>query len=165
MRLIVLNVIFFLFLSNLYGVTLSEVEAKKLNSAGLVELEKGNPGKAFSFFSMALQHDPEKKHYYNNLAVSLMKMGSYDEAEKYLHKGILLDSNYTKALANMAVVLFHQRRFSESYMYYLMSKSSDPAYAENRFKKEKVMRKLKDISLHNPQDGEVKEIIHYIGIE
>ena len=163
MRLIVLNIIFFLFLSNLYGITVSEVEAKRLNSAGLAELAKGNPGKASHFFTMALQHDPGKKHYYNNLAVSLMKMGSYDKAEKYLRKGIFLDSNYTKALANMAVVLFHQRRFSESYMYYLKSKKSDPAYAENRFKKEKVLRKLKDISSQNPDDGEVKEIINYMG--
>lgn len=155
--------VFFLFLSNVYGNTVSEVEAKKLNGAGLMELESGNPGKAFHFFNMALQHDPEKKHYYNNLAVSLMKMGVYDKAEKYLRKGIILDSNYTKALANMAVALFHQRRFSESYIYYLMSKNSDPVYAENRFKKEKVLLKLKDISLRNPEDKEVKRIINYVG--
>ncbi len=127
-----------------------------------MELAKGNPEEASAFFRMALQRDPGKKHYYNNMAVSLMKRGSYNEAEKYLLKGISLDSNYTKALANMAVVLFHQRRFYESYNYYIRSKKTDPVYAKNRFKKDRVLRKLKDISTRNPEDDDVKKIIEHL---
>jgi len=162
MRLIVLKAVFFLSLSSLYGFTVSEVEADKLNRSGLAELSGGNPGKASGFFIRALQRDPAQKHYYNNLAVSLMKMGNYTDAEKYLLKGLSLDRNYTRALANMAVVLFYQRRFYESYIYYLRSKKSDPVYADNRFKRERVLRKLKDIYSRNPDDDEVKEIIIYL---
>jgi Tfp pilus assembly protein PilF len=165
MRMAVLTAFFFLSLPSLYGITGAEVEAKKLNRSGLMELAKGNPGRASVFFRMALQRDPDKKHYYNNMAVSLMKTGSYNEAEKYLLKGISIDSNYTKALANMAVVLFHQRRFYESYNYYMRSKKSDPVYADKRFKKERVLRKLRDISSGNPEDDEVKKIINHLGKE
>ena len=162
MRMTVLASVFFISLSSLYGNAVAEMEAKKLNRSGLMELAKGNPGEASVFFKMALQRDPDKKHYYNNMAVSLMKTGSYNEAEKYLLKGISLDSNYTKALANMAVVLFHQRRFYESYNYYIRSKKTDPAYAKNRFKKDRVLRKLKDISRRNPEDDDVKKIIEHL---
>jgi Tfp pilus assembly protein PilF len=162
MRMAILTAVFFLSLPSLYGITAAEAEAKKLNRSGLMELEKGNPGEASVLFRMALQRDPGKKHYYNNMAVSLMKTGSYNEAEKYLLKGISLDSNYTKALANMAVVLFHQRRFYESYTYYIRSKKTDPVYAKNRFKKDRVLWKLKDISSRNPEDDDVKKIIDHL---
>lgn len=153
--------VLFLF-SPLNAASGSEAEAKELNRDGLIELAGGNPGRASVFFRRAIKLDPSKKHYYNNMAVSLMKSGNYHDAEKYLKKAIVMDSNYTKALANMAVVLFHQRRFSESYKYYMLSKKTDPAYAENRFEKERVLRKLKDFSSQNPDDNEVKDIIDYL---
>ena len=140
----------------------SESEAREFNIAGMKELAKGNSEEAEKFFRMALKYDPHHKRYYNNLAVSLMKRGRYDEAEKYLLVSISMDRNYTKALANMAVVLFHQRRYFDSYRYYLRSKSSDPYYADQRFKKERVVSKLKDISAKNPGDDDIKGILEYL---
>ncbi len=140
----------------------SEVEARAFNISGMKELSRGNHERAEEFFKMALKRDPMQKHYYNNLAVSLIKRSRYDEAEKYLHVSISMDSNYTKALANMAVLLFHQRRYIESYRYYIRSKGSDPLYADERFKRERVVRKLKDISAENPGDDDIKGILEYL---
>lgn len=161
MRLVFLSlIVFFSFCSS--AVVASESEAKAFNITGMKELTKGNHERAEECFKMALKRDPLQKHYYNNLAVSLIKRRRYNEAERYLHVSISMDRNYTKALANMAVVLFHQRRYIESYRYYIMSKSSDPLYADKRFKKERVVRKLKDISAENPGDENLKGIIEYL---
>jgi tetratricopeptide (TPR) repeat protein len=159
MRLFLLSI---LFLFSFYTAHASEIEAGALNISGMKELSKGNPDRAGEFFKMALKLDPMQRRYYNNLAVSLMKRSRYDEAEKYLLVGISMDPNYSKALANMAVLLFHQRRYIESYRYYLRSKSSDPLYADERFKRERVVRKLKDISAENPGDDDIKWILEYL---
>jgi tetratricopeptide (TPR) repeat protein len=162
MRLFLLSILFLFLFFCFSTVHASEVEAGALNISGMKELSKGNYERAEVFFKMALKRDPMQKHYYNNLAVSLMKMSRYDEAEKYLLVSISMEPDYTKALANMAVLLFHQRRYIESYRYYSRSKSSDPFYADERFKRERVERKLKDLSAENPDNEDIKGILEYL---
>lgn len=91
-----------------------------------------------------------------------MRLGEYAKAEEHLKRSLELDGSYARALSNMSVTLFHQRRYIESYNYYLLAKKADSEYSKKRFSKERVSSYIKKLSDGKPEDAELKRIKDFV---
>ncbi len=138
------------------------VSAEELNSMGMDKLRAGNNIAAAGYFRKAITVDPSRKIYYNNLAAAYIRLEDYYKAEGQLLTAIAIDPDYTKALSNMSYVMFKTGRYSEAYSYYLRAKNSDPSYTEKRFERGRVLARLREQSLQNPDDKNLKKIILYL---
>lgn len=138
------------------------LNAESLNSKGMHELEAGNNRAAAEYFLQAIKSDPSKKNYYNNLAAAYIRIRDYSRAEQLLSMAITLDPNYAKALANMSVEMFRTGRYKKAYEYYKRAEQSDPAYTGERFRKKRVLARLKEEAKSNPDDHSLKIMIKQI---
>jgi len=125
-------------------------------------LNEGDPESASGYFIKAVIAEPSNKYYSNNMAASLMRRGDYHGAEKFLRHAIGLDAEYTRALSNMSITLFHLGRYRESYSYYIRSLQADRVYTKTRFEKGRVRAAIKKISDKNPDDYNIKRILDYL---
>ncbi len=142
----------------LLSFNLFAADSSYYNQRGLDELRAGSPEKAAEFFTRAVESDPLKKHYHNNLAAAYIRLGEYSRAELSLKNSLKLDGSYAKALSNMSVVLFHLGRYRESYRYYLKSKSADRDYTEKRFEPGRVSSAVNKLSSEKPGDRDLRRI-------
>ncbi len=134
----------------------------ELNQRGMEELKSGNNAAAVDYFKKAIEKDPSRKHYYNNLAAAYMRMEDYGPAEQQLLLAIAIDPLYTRALSNMAVLCFKTGRYREAYGYYKKAKESNPEYTAERFDREKTLKRLRELSEKNPDDENLKKMIRYL---
>ena len=124
--------------------------AAVLNSEGLERLHACDFSSAELLFADAVNKNPGVKHYHNNLAVSLMRQGKYEEAIGPLEKAISIDPEYAKALSNMAIVCFRLSRYREAYGYYKLSRSADREYTEVRFARDRISREVDQLMEKDP---------------
>lgn len=124
--------------------------AAVLNSEGLERLHACDFSSAELLFADAVNKNPGVKHYHNNLAVSLMRQGKYEEARGPLKKAISIDPEYAKALSNMAIVCFRLSRYREAYGYYRLSFRADREYTDARFARDRISREVDQLMEKDP---------------
>lgn len=156
--------LFIYFYAALFSASLNAASwnSSSLNQKGMEELRNNRPDIASEYFIQAISADPKQKHYHNNLAAAYMRLGKYAKAEEHLKRSLELDGSYARALSNMSVTLFHQRRYIESYNYYLLAKKADSEYSKKRFSKERVSSYIKKLSDGKPEDAELKRIKDFV---
>lgn len=135
---------------------------KVLNEIGFLYLKKKNYYEAEKFFLLSIIKNPSVKYYYNNLSVVYINQGRYKEAYDNLKIAIAIDPNYVKALSNLSLTCFLLFRFFESYDYYKRAKEVDELYTQNRFEKNKTIKKIESISKDNPDNSQIKSILNYL---
>ena len=129
---------------------LNDADGSILNQAGLDRLRAGDNTGAEKFFRQSIGKDPGRGVFHNNLAVSLMRQGKYEEARGPLKKAISIDPEYAKALSNMAIVCFRLSRYREAYGYYKLSRSADREYTEVRFARDRISREVDQLMEKDP---------------
>jgi len=137
--------------------------AAVLNSEGLERLHACDFSSAELLFADAVNKNPGVKHYHNNLAVSLMRQGKYEEAIGPLEKAISIDPEYAKALSNMAIVCFRLSRYREAYGYYKLSRSADREYTQSRFSRDRVGREIDRLREEDPGNSVYKMMHNRLG--
>ena len=76
---------------------------------GMLNLEQKNPMLAVSNLTRAVHEDPSDARLHNGLAVVLKQVGWTNGAEQELQKAIDLNSDYTEAHFNLALLYLEQR--------------------------------------------------------
>jgi tetratricopeptide (TPR) repeat protein len=135
-----------------------DVDGSIANKAGMIRLRDGDYINAEKCFAESIRRNPAGKHFYNNLAVALMRQGKYIPAYALLKKAISIDPDYSKALSNMAIVCFHLSHFKEAYNYYLLSHRADREYTNQRFEKKRIARKIELLMKSDPENATYKAI-------
>ncbi len=132
------------------------------NARGMDLLRNNEPEQAERFFADSIKSNPEIKHYYNNLAVALMRQGEYKRAYDPLKRAVELDPSYARALSNLAIDCFHLSRFREAYAYYLRARSADRKYADQRFEKTRVIRKIEELRREAPGNDDYGRLLEHL---
>ncbi len=142
---------------------LNDADGSILNQAGLDRLRAGDNTGAEKFFRQSIGKDPGRGVFHNNLAVSLMRQGKYEEARGPLKKAISIDPEYAKALSNMAIVCFRLSRYREAYGYYKLSRSADREYTQSRFSRDRVGREIDRLREEDPGNSVYKMMHNRLG--
>ncbi len=122
-------------------------------------LADNRPAEAEIYFRQAIEENDRIEYYYNNLAVSLIHQKKYKEAITYLNKAIVINSDYVKAVSNLAVCYFYLSDYRKAYHYYKKAEKLNADYVKNRFTREKVKEKTKNIENKNYDEKKVDEIM------
>ena len=85
-----------------------------LLEAGYQALEEGRRDDAREAFQRALEHDPQVKEAYNNLATFAMQEGRVHEAKALLNKALEIDPNYLVARTNLAQLFVREGRIDKA---------------------------------------------------
>lgn len=107
-------------------------DANSLNSVG-VRLERKMPDFAGRCYTRSLELDPRKWTYAKLGIIELEQRRPLDKAEDYLRKSLDLDSNYSPALAALAMVRIYQNKASEAIGFAQQSVSADPNWAHSHY--------------------------------
>jgi predicted O-linked N-acetylglucosamine transferase (SPINDLY family) len=81
---------------------------------GLIAHDQADPLQAIEHFKKAISKEPDQSLHYNNLAVILISMALYREAEVLLQKALHINPGYHDAICNLGLSLYHQKRFSHA---------------------------------------------------
>ena len=136
--------------------------ALKANAEGMEFLKAGDCGKAEILFRKAVDADPLRMNYHNNLAVSFMRRKNYKEAFPCLQKAIAIDDRYAKALSNMAITCFYLGKYMDAYKYYLRAEDADKEYTTARFERNKALARIEQLSKENPDNSDYKQMLEYL---
>jgi tetratricopeptide (TPR) repeat protein len=89
-------------------------EAADLYDRGMKAYRGGQPDAAVDLFRAAIDKDPKFVAAYNDLAVVLLRLRKYPEAEAVLRKGLEQDAKSPDLQANLGAALNHQNHFAEA---------------------------------------------------
>ncbi len=130
------------------------------NIKGLQLLDQNKPQESETCFRQAIAENKKVKYYYNNLAVSLMMQKRYNEAIIELNKAIIIDSLYVKAVSNIAVCYFYLKDYKNAYRYYKIAKEINTDYVNDRFNREKLKEKTRDMKIEGCNENKIDELIN-----
>lgn len=89
-------------------------EATDLYDRGMRTYRSGQPDAAVDLLRAAIDKDPKFVAAYNDLAVVLLRLRKYPEAEAVLRKGLEQDAKSPDLQANLGAALNHQNHFAEA---------------------------------------------------
>jgi Flp pilus assembly protein TadD len=101
-------------------------DAESLNLDGLHYLYIENDyTKAEDFFRKSISASPSYSAAYNNLGITLDKVGRYDEAIGYFLEAIKINPNYAKAYNNLGISYKNKNQLDEAKEAYLKAMQLD----------------------------------------
>ena len=104
-------------------------DAKAFNDLGESYQREGNDTKAISYFSHAIQLDPQFAHAYNNRGYGYHCEGRYDEALLDYDKAIHFDSKFAKAYSNRGLTYRFKGEYDKAIADYNLAIQLDPRFA------------------------------------
>jgi tetratricopeptide (TPR) repeat protein len=105
------------------------MDAKAYNDRAESYRREGNNDKAISYFSHAIQLDPEFAHAYNNRGHAHHEEGRYDEAIKDYDRAIQLDSKFAWAYLNRGLTYRFKGEYDKAIADYSLAIQLDPEFA------------------------------------
>ena len=78
--------------------------AQSLNKKGMQEYDKGDHYAAISYYSKAINKEPNEPAYWNNRGLSKNLIGDLNGARNDFQRAVIVDKNYDEAFGNLCAV-------------------------------------------------------------
>lgn len=131
------------------------------NKKGFIDYKLNNFITALSNYVTAKKYNPKLDYIHNNLGVIYFQLNNFEKAKEYYLNAISLNSNYTKVLVNLAVVDFYMRNYIAAFNWFKKALGKNKGYIQERWNREKAMKKLIELSKKYPEDQDLKYILEW----
>ena len=139
-----------------------QISAYLYNNIGFAYYLKKDLENAEIYYTKAIKLDPGLAVTYNNLGVVYHNKKDFPKAAEYYKKALKLQPKYAKAAYNLAVVNYRLKKYFKAARLYLKAKRMDRSYGEERFKKERLIRSVKEELKTDPQNKDLKKALEFL---